>query len=101
MKKISISLDTLRQMFRPGTHTFPARDWYILVGITMVLIGISGVYQAWTYYHTTAPTQSENARVEKPVFDADSIRAVEITFEKRKEEAERYRSTYHFVDPSR
>lgn len=101
MKKISFSPDSLRALFRAGTHTYPARDWYILVGITMALIGMSSVWQAWTYFRTTASQSPEVASIEKPAFDAETIRAVEQTFSRRGEERERYRSTYHFVDPSR
>jgi hypothetical protein len=101
MKKISLSIDSLRQIFRAGTHTYPARDWYILVAITVVLIGASAAWQTWTYVQVTAVGGSETSATSKPAFDAEAVGAVEQTFMKRKEEADRYRTVYHFVDPSR
>lgn len=101
MKKISLLIDFLRRMFRAGTHTYPARDWHILVAVTVVLIGVSAAWQTWTYVQVTAVGGAETGVTTKPAFDAETVNAAEQMFLKRTEEANRYRNVYRFVDPSR
>jgi len=94
------SLDSLKKFFSYGDRIHPARDWYVLLVITVLflLIGIAAnVYLFEELVNgknlgaaTTVPHQAVG----------DSVTAVQTLFQERATEENNYQSTYHFVDPS-
>jgi hypothetical protein len=101
MKLSSFSFEKIKTIFLTGTHTYPVRDWFLLLGAAAILIGISIGWNIWSYVEATRTQEEIAPIVRAPVFDTSAVEAVEKAFATRKEEAGRYQDTYHFVDPSR
>ncbi len=101
MKKLFPSLHTVKELFKVRTHTHPARDWFVLLGLTALLIGLSIGWNVWRYLSVTSTPATESETVAIPEFDTSAVDAVEKVFEERAAEARRYQDTYRFVDPSR
>ncbi len=94
------SADRLKKLFHEGTHPHPVRDWFVIVGVSAVLVGLSVGWNTWTYIQASTETKETGEVTETAVFDVAAVETVQRTFEERSKEAERYRSSYHFVDPS-
>ncbi len=101
MKPILQRISHIGRLFHAGSHVHPARDWFILLGTTAVLIGGVAGWNAWVYMETTSKMVTTNEHATIPNFDTSVVESVQKAFAIRAQEAERYRSTYHFVDPSR
>lgn len=95
------SMVRFKGVFEVGRHPRPMRDWFVLLGVAAVLVGVSVGWNVWSYIQITA-TVAQTASSNAPHgFSTTTIGAVEQAFVERKEEVDRYRSTYRFVDPSR
>jgi hypothetical protein len=101
MKLNSLNLDTLKKLFTPGTHPHPIRDWFVILGMSALLMGVSAGWNVLNFLQVTVVSQKDTATPSAPVFESARVDEVEKVFSKRKEEADRYRAEYHFVDPSR
>ena len=94
------SVDRLKKLFHEGTHPHPVRDWFVIVGVSAVLVGVSVGWNTWTYIQASTEIKSVSEGASTAVFDVAAVETVQRSFEERSKEAERYRSSYHFVDPS-
>jgi hypothetical protein len=101
MKQILQRLSHIGKLFHASRHTHPARDWFILLSVTAVLVGGVAGWNAWVYVDATTKIVAPLESVTIPNFDTSVVESVQKAFAARAEEAGRYRSTYHFVDPSR
>lgn len=90
----------LKKLFHEGTHPHPVRDWFVMVAVFAVLVGISVGWNMWTYVRTNQEEVLVSTNPHTALFDSAVVEAVQRAFEERTKEAERYRSTYNFVDPS-
>ncbi len=86
----------------PGnSHVHPIRDWFIVLGITAVGLGISVGWNALNYVRALQTMEQHASPAERPVFDTKAVEGVRAAFETRAQEVIRYTSEYTFVDPSR
>ena len=101
MKQLLLHISHIKKFFHTSNCPHPTRDWFVMLTITAVLVGGVVGWHAWVYLTaTTKPATVREVSV-IPEFDTSVVDAVEKAFVIRAEEAERYRSTYRFVDPSR
>lgn len=85
--------------FKYGKHVKPGRDWLILLLVTIMLLVLSGAWNAWMFFYGTHVAPVESAGEAAPVLSTEKLEAAEALFERRAEEEGRYRNEYHFVDP--
>lgn len=95
------SLKHIRFALPGNSHVHPVRDWFILLSITTVLLGVSVGWAGWNYTQALRAAEKNTPVGAKPVFDTQAVEAVRAAFEARSEEAARYGDEYRFVDPSR
>ncbi len=88
-------------MVRPGTHPHPTRMWFLMLSFATVLIGVSVGWNVWHYAQVTGLVEVVGQEEVSSGFDTTAVEAVQKAFTLRAEEERRYRSEYHFVDPSR
>ena len=91
----------MRTLFSVSSQTHPVRDWFLILAVCAVCVGTSIGWNVWNYFSTQAVL--EQAAMVAPVhgFDRTVVNDMEQAFAERKDEALKYQSTYHFVDPSR
>ncbi len=101
MEYLRTLLGRIRAIFSISSHTHPVRDWFLILAVCAVCVGISIGWNVWNYVSTQAVL--EQAATAAPVhgFDRSVVNDMEQAFAERKVEAEKYQGTYHFVDPSR
>ena len=101
MKKILQRISHIGKLFHTSRHVHPTRDWFMLLGGTALLIGVTAGWNAWVYVDSTTRTAAPRESAAVPSFDTSVVGAVQSAFAVRAEESSRYRTTYRFVDPSR
>lgn len=101
MKLPSLSLARVRGLLQAGRHPHPVRDWFVLLGVAAVLVGLSAGWNVWSYIQVTAAVPQTASPNAPHGFSTTTIGAVDQAFVEREEEVGRYRSSYRFVDPSR
>lgn len=101
MKPLFSFFKKVHSLVRPGSHTHPTRDWFLLIGLSALLIGLSAGWNAWSYIDSTIRDSTANVVPEVTSFDTSAVDAVQSVFTTRREESERYRGTYRFIDPSK
>jgi hypothetical protein len=90
----------IQDLVKGDRHAHPVRDWFLLLASASVLVGISAGWNAWSYYQLSTRTVEPVTTTAPPAFTVPAVDAVEQEFSTRASEADRYRTTYHFVDPS-
>lgn len=100
MKKLFPLLHTVRELFRVRTHTHPTRDWFVLLGVSALLVGVSIGWNVVAYLAATRTPVVMEKEVALPAFDTSAVDTVKKVYEVRGEEARRYQDNYRFVDPS-
>lgn len=101
MKPFLQRIIQFKKLFRVSPQSHPTRDWFVLLGVSAVLIGAVAGWNVWVFIVATTNTAQVHEAAVTPAFDTSVVDAVEKAFAERAEEADRYRSSYHFVDPSR
>lgn len=101
MKELFKTFGRLPTLFRQRTHMHPTRDWFVLLGTSAVLVGISIAWNLWSYRALSTDIEGVVKSTDIPAFNTGPIEVVEAAFTVRAKEAEQYQSTYRFVDPSR
>jgi len=84
-----------------GEDTQPVRDWLALLLVAGVLLAISIGWNVWTYVRVVNGEAVGGGAAVSSAADTKAIDAVQGLFEKRAAEEANYRSSYHFVDPSK
>lgn len=90
----------IQDLVRGDRHAHPVRDWFLLLASAGMLIGISAGWNAWSYYLLSVRTVEPITTTAPPEFTVPAVDAVEQAFSMRASEADRYRASYRFVDPS-
>ena len=101
---MNIELSTIRSFlarFTYGKRLRPARDWFVLVSLTLLAIAGFAIWSAWVYLEGARASQSNTAPLLVPTLSPDALEETERMFERRAAERVRYESEYVFVDPSR
>lgn len=80
-------------------HIRPNRDWSYIFAVCLVLAVVGVVWNVFIFSRLTRG-QSISGNEEASALAA-SIAEIHAAFEKRGEEAKKYREEYQFVDPSR
>jgi hypothetical protein len=101
MKKIFATLGSFKKVFAYGDRIHPARDWFTVLIIALLLL-IASV--GWNFYLFN---QFQNAKAAANVTEAntaagvgDSVTQVQTIFQQRATEEQNYQKNYSFVDPS-
>jgi hypothetical protein len=89
-----------KDLLKGDRHAHPVRDWFLLLAATAVLVGVSAGWNAWSYYQLSSRTLKPATVVAPPTFAVPAVDAAEQAFLEREQEADKYKSTYRFVDPS-
>lgn len=98
--KLSFNSAHLLKRFSYGDALRPARDWYYLLLLVILLVALSAGWNAWLFRSVMQGDVIGDPQA-PAAFDAAPIESVRQVFVERAEERERYRTEYRFVDPSR
>lgn len=101
MNHTHFSLDDLKHGLTGDGQLHPARDWFVLLGIAAVLVGLSVGWNALIFMRVEAGETLGDPVAQAPKADTGSLESVKALFAERANERERYRTTYRFVDPAR
>jgi hypothetical protein len=98
--KIPFDIRAILRNLSYGDRVRPVRDWFVLLGATAMLIGLSIGWNVWLFQNVerggfTDPAEAAGA------FDPLPIESVRAVFEERRAQEARYEDEYRFVDPSR
>ena len=77
----------------------PARDWFALLSFALLLIGVSVGWNIWLL-DKVERGEAISTDVKPASIESAPVDKVEEVFKTRKEEEQKYRQTYRFVDPS-
>ncbi len=77
----------------------PARDWFVLLALTGILLAASVAWNLWLFSRATNGEQVGHATTTPAV--EIQLSQVKALFADRAQEREKYVSGYGFVDPSR
>ncbi|MES2994465.1 MAG: hypothetical protein V4681_00270 [Patescibacteria group bacterium] len=79
----------------------PIRDWFSLLTIAFIVLLASVAWNVWMFMRVTSGQLVGDAVIEAQAPDVSALEAVQGIFASRAAEEARYRSEYHFVDPSK
>lgn len=82
-----------------GDRPRPLRDWFILVSLGAILLGLSVGWNAWQFVRVTEGQTIGEAVPQTIAPAAASLEGVRSVFQNRAAEEARYRTEYRFVDP--
>lgn len=100
MKKLSLKdLTKGTKAFSYGDRLRPQRDWLALLGLTILLIAGSVVWNLWLFSKVTSGEQIGDAAVSESQ-KTTQIEQAMVQFDERAQEEARYLNEYRFVDPS-
>jgi hypothetical protein len=94
----SLNLGGATKYLKYGERVRPARDWYILLVIFSVMLGVSVAWNLWLFGQVTQGEVIGNT-VTAPSAEIQ-LTEVKTLFDQRATERSRYTSQYRFVDPS-
>lgn len=92
----------LKDVVSYGRQLRPDRDWFALIGVTLVAALASVVLNGSAFAQVAGGSAiGGKAAAPRRVPQAASLQKVEELFTQRAAEGVRYQSEYQFVDPSR
>jgi hypothetical protein len=96
------SLGKLRNVFRYGDRMRPVRDWFVLLAISIMTLGVAVVWNAWLFDDVASGGTLLDAATSTPAaFSKSSLQSVEQIFQERAAEDATFASTTsNFTDPS-
>ena len=94
------SLSKLQKRFAYGDKLKPYRDWFLLLGLMLLILVASVGWNIVTFFRAVDGEVIGTTEPPKEIFDEAAVERVEEAFTARAEEEARYRTTYQFVDPS-
>lgn len=83
-----------------GEKIRPVRDWFILLGMGLVILVITIGWNMWSFLRLLDGQPFGQVQSPESSYDLSSLEKVEAVFGTRKMEEDRYRNDYRFVDPS-
>lgn len=94
------SLSLPRKAITYGRELQPARDWHIVLGIALIVLIGSVLWNMWIFSQATDDQPiGEGVTIPEPApLTLDATREL---FTERAEERARYVNSYRFTDPSR
>jgi hypothetical protein len=97
----STSLSSYLRSFRYGGPLNPERDWFVLLGIALLVLLASIAWNVW-FFISLAHGESATPAITTPhtTSSASSVTNIQEIFQARATEQNNYQQTYHFVDPS-
>ena len=84
-----------------GDRLRPVRDWFIILAVVGAIFLISIIWNSWLFLSVIGGDTIGSASPPPPSLSTGSVESVYEVFEARAEEAQKYRTEYRFVDPSR
>ncbi|MDB4991770.1 MAG: hypothetical protein JWL75_15 [Parcubacteria group bacterium] len=94
----SLNLSAVTKYLHYGDRLRPARDWYVLLVIFGIALGLSVGWNLWQFSQIT---KGQTIGVPAPAAPAQiQLDQVKTLFEQRATEQGRYTHDYRFVDPS-
>jgi hypothetical protein len=101
MKKLLEYLGPYRKFFIYGDQIKPMRDWFLVLGISCVVLLLSVAWNIFLFHQLesakSAAVQQEAAT--QPGL-GDAVVQIQSIFQDRATEEGNYGKLYHFVDPS-
>ena len=98
--KLSFNSDAFFKRFSYGASLRPARDWFLVLVVAVLLVAGSVGWNVWLFQGVERGAVIGESSAGRTGLDERSIESVRRVFESRQEEQNRYRNEYRFVDPS-
>ena len=93
-------LAPIRMFFHYGETLHPARDWFVIISISAIILGVSVGWNSVTFLELTR-TETPLEAVTAISSSNTAVKDARVLFYSRAAEEEKYKSgTYRFVDPS-
>jgi hypothetical protein len=99
MKNLKPNFRMLKRIFKYGDRINPTRDWFLLLGVTGIVLCISVAWNIWLFSRVTAG-EAIGTATSTPASTNLQLDSIQSLFSTRSAERARYTSTYRFVDPS-
>ncbi len=95
--------DRVKLWFSYGERLQPARDWFILLVLSALILALSAVWSIWLFGRVANGDMLTKATTPTPtVFNKESLEAVQEVFAEREEKETKYATgEYSFIDPSK
>jgi len=100
LSSFNVNLSSLPS-FSYGSRIRAVRDWVVLVVLTLVLLAGFALWATWEYLEGAKADPISDLPPLPDTITPETLAKTEQLFTERAAEAERYRSEYQFVDPSR
>ena len=103
MKNFPFDFKHIKFSYHYGMRLRPVRDWFILLGLFVVLLIASALWNLWFYQQVrTSADAAPPSAAALPVFSQASLEALKAIFADRAAEEAKYtEGAYTFIDPSR
>jgi len=97
--KLNLSLSSLpRISYGPRIH--PARDWVIVLLVSLVVLAGFVVAGVWLFLQGDAPDPTKQTAAQSAALSPELLSGTDALFEERAQESVRYQREYQFVDPA-
>jgi hypothetical protein len=84
-----------------GKRIHPARDWFIILIVSFLLVLASVAWNAWLFLNAGNETGAVTPQTQADAgLSTQALANVQAVFQKRATEETFYQTTYHFPDPS-
>lgn len=84
-----------------ATRLNPQRDWIVVLIGGLILILSSVWWNTWFFFSTLHDASVVLTPVHEENIDTAVIEKAKVFFETRAQEAQRYKTEYRFIDPSK
>lgn len=82
------------------TRVHPARDWYLMVTICLVLLVAGVIWNVWVFFQIANGKSLQAITKQTGATALHTVTNVQNVFKSRAAERANYENTYTFVDPS-
>lgn len=88
---------------KPGgtKHLNPVRDWLVVLVLAFVLLAGSIAWNTWFFFVALTDESTTVPSAREDTLDTSSIEKARALFDVRAAEEGKYRTEYHFNDPSK
>lgn len=99
MKNLAPLFKKLTRFFNYGERINPTRDWFLLLGVTGIVLCVSVAWNIWLFSRVTSG-EAIGTATSTPTVSNVKLDSIQTLFSSRSAERARYTSTYRLVDPS-